>query len=138
MAELRGVVKGRYLASQIDIVAAAVLGLFMVVSSPRSNLVRFPPWVRIPPFYFVQEGAWSTTLGKRLFGLRVIRLDGVAGSWREASVRTAARLIETNPFLAPGFLAGGIAVLTSDRRQRFGDMLADTVVCGPADAPTQR
>jgi uncharacterized RDD family membrane protein YckC len=42
-------------------------------------------------------------------------------------VRTLARLVEVNPLLL-GALPAGIAILSSSRRQRIGDWLANTVV----------
>lgn len=79
-------------------------------------------------YFLVQEGAWSTTVGKRLFGLYVLRLDGSQCGWFSAAIRTAARFIEVNPILPFGALPGAIAVAVSKRRQRLGDMGAGTVV----------
>ncbi len=78
-------------------------------------------------YFLVQEATWSNTIGKRLFGLRLCRLDGVRCGWVGASIRTALRVAEVNPILLgglPAVLAGGL----SKRHQRVGDMLAGTVV----------
>jgi uncharacterized RDD family membrane protein YckC len=91
-------------------------------------------------YFFVQEWIWSTTLGKLLFGLRIVHLDGrPAGLWA-AGWRTLLRLFEVNPFLL-GYLPGGLAIVRSKRRQRVGDMIAETVVVRrsalePAPEPT--
>ena len=78
-------------------------------------------------YFFVQEGSWATTLGKRAFGLQVARLDGERAGWTEAWWRTLLRILEVNPFLL-GAIPGGLAIAGSRRKQRLGDMMARTVV----------
>jgi uncharacterized RDD family membrane protein YckC len=78
-------------------------------------------------YFFFQEGLWGATLGKRLFGLRVVRLDGQPAGWLPVLWRTILRIVEVNPILF-GALPGGLAVTWSKRKQRLGDMLARTVV----------
>jgi uncharacterized RDD family membrane protein YckC len=78
-------------------------------------------------YFLLQEGAAATTLGKRLFGLRVTRLDGSPCGWLGALVRTVLRLLEVNPILF-GALPGGLMVAFSKRHQRLGDILGRCVV----------
>jgi len=78
-------------------------------------------------YFFVQEGSCGTTLGKRVFGLRVARLDGGPAGWTEAWWRTVLRLLEVNPLFL-GAIPGGLVIAWSKRRQRLGDMVAGTVV----------
>ena len=127
---LQGVAgKGRYFAMGIDNTLAAACALFSASLVPlpdRGNMV-----VAITVFilyFFLQEGAWSTTLGKRLFGLQVRRIDGSKCGWTGAALRTAARALEVNPILPFGALPGAIVVARTKRRQRIGDLLAGTVV----------
>jgi len=89
-------------------------------------------------YFGLQDGAWSTTIGKRLFGLRIARLDGTACGWRAALLRTVTRLIEVNPILLGG-LPAGLMIAFSKRRQRLGDWIAGTVVVRrTASVPTAR
>jgi uncharacterized RDD family membrane protein YckC len=88
-------------------------------------------------YYLVQEGAWFTTLGKRLFGLRVARLDGSHCGSGSAAVRTVTRNIEVNPVLL-GVLPGGLAVAPSKRHQRVGDMLSGSVVVSIGEGAVQQ
>src|SRR5437867_2231087 len=74
-------------------------------------------------YYFIQEGAWSTTLGKDLFKARP---DGSECGWRAAAIRTVTRFVEDNPVLL-GVLPGGPAVALSKGHQRVGDMLSRSV-----------
>ena len=78
-------------------------------------------------YFLVQEAIWGTTIGKRVFHLRVSRLDGSEVGWSDTIWRTLLRVLEVNPLLA-GAIPGGLAVAFSKRKQRLGDMLAGTVV----------
>ena len=78
-------------------------------------------------YFLVQEALWSNTLGKRLFGLEVRRLDGARCGWTAAAIRTAMRVLEVNPVLL-GALPAAIAGSVSKRHQRFGDMLSGCLV----------
>jgi uncharacterized RDD family membrane protein YckC len=76
-------------------------------------------------YFAVCEGLTGTTLGKRLFGLRVVRaLDGRRCGPGAAVIRTALRLIDNVLFSLPGIAA----IVTSPRRQRLGDRAAKTLV----------
>lgn len=63
------------------------------------------------------------TPGKRLFGLRVVTLDGSPLSLGKCLTREAIRYVDML-FIVPGLLA---CLLTS-KRQRLGDLLAGTMV----------
>jgi uncharacterized RDD family membrane protein YckC len=78
-------------------------------------------------YFFVQEGLWSTTLGKRVFGLRVRRLNGSHCGWGRAFVRTITRVVEANPVLIGGLPAALLGAFSS-RHQRLGDLLGGCVV----------
>ena len=61
------------------------------------------------------------TLGKRLSGIRVVRIDGFALEPAGILVRNIFRVIDNLPPL-------WIVPLVSKKSQRFGDMVAGTVV----------
>lgn len=76
-------------------------------------------------YFAVCEGLTGTTLGKRLFGLRVVRAaDGRSCGPVAAVVRTALRLVDNLLFSLPGIAA----IVTSPHRQRLGDRAAKTLV----------
>ena len=76
-------------------------------------------------YYIVLEARFGTTLGKRLVGLSVVRLEGGGPlDWQTSIVRNVLRLVDGFLF----YLVGAIAVWTSDRKQRIGDRVAGTVV----------
>lgn len=76
-------------------------------------------------YFAVFEGLLGTTLGKRLFGLRVVRAaDGRPCGPLAAVVRTLLRLVDNVLFSLPGIAA----IISSPRRQRLGDRAAKTLV----------
>lgn len=81
-----------------------------------------------PLLYFVAfENAWQTTLGKRLFGLRVVRTDGSSPDIMAHLLRGMTRIPEAL-FVLP-YVA---VMLVSSRNQRLGNMVSEClVVRGP-------
>ena len=77
-------------------------------------------------YYGVLEAISGQTLGKRLLGIRVVRLaDGSRASAGQVVARTLLRIIDGILL----YLVGLIAVLaTGSKRQRLGDMAAGTTV----------
>jgi uncharacterized RDD family membrane protein YckC len=78
-------------------------------------------------YYFAGEAFWNgQTLGKRMVGVRVVRLDGTAPSAGQIAARTILRVIDGLPVL---YLVGFVTVLaTGPRAQRVGDLAAGTFV----------
>jgi uncharacterized RDD family membrane protein YckC len=77
-------------------------------------------------FYFsLCEGVFGTTLGKRVFGLRVVRAaDGRTCGPFAAVIRTLLRLVDNILLSLPGITF----IVSSPRRQRLGDRAARTLV----------
>jgi uncharacterized RDD family membrane protein YckC len=81
-------------------------------------------------YRFLFESLTGQTLGKRLFGIRVVRVDGRPLDPNAALVRTVLLLVD-------GWMLIGLLtmVLTGRRRRRrIGDLAAGTIVV-PASAP---
>lgn len=80
--------------------------------------------VVMPLLYFVvAEAYYQATPGKRLFGLTVVTVDGERPDTLAHVVRGLTRVPEAMvlvPYL--------IVVPFSERRQRFGDMVTETLV----------
>lgn len=75
-------------------------------------------------YYITLEGLFGSTVGKMILGLRVVKLDGSAISWRASVVRNLLRFVDGIVF----YLVGAILIWTSPQRQRLGDRLAETVI----------
>lgn len=131
MTELTGdATKSRLFAAAVDNLFATLLCLLIASKLPgiESSWIRWEFAIFAYLGYFlVQEATWHTTLGKWLFGLTIVCLDGGVVGWPEAGSRTLLRVLEVNPILL-GMLPGGIAVALSKRKQRLGDRLAGTIV----------
>ena len=63
--------------------------------------------------------------GKRLNGLRVVRVGGFPVGFLASAIRNTIRLID---YLPSAYLLGCIAILVSEKNQRLGDMAAGTLV----------
>lgn len=80
--------------------------------------------VVMPLLYFVvAEGYYQTTPGKRLFGLEVVTLDGEPPDLLAHIVRGMTRVPEAMILIPYLFI-----VPFSERKQRFGDMVTETLV----------
>jgi uncharacterized RDD family membrane protein YckC len=76
-------------------------------------------------YYVFLEGFWDgQTLGKRAFGIKVVKSTGEPCDVTSSAVRNVLRIVDG--FLL--YLVGFVAMTTNDTRQRVGDRLADTVV----------
>jgi uncharacterized RDD family membrane protein YckC len=76
-------------------------------------------------YYTVMEARSGATIGKRLVGLKVVKLNAAAPIDMQASlVRNVLRVVDGFLF----YLVGAIAVWMSDKKQRIGDRVAGTVV----------
>ena len=121
--------KARFIAAFIDNLLALALMLIAVSIVPES-LTTLRAILLVSGYlgyFLVTEGAFGRTLGKYWQGLIVRQLDGRRGDWNVALKRTLARVVEVNPALF-GALPAGLILLSSERKQRLGDMWADALV----------
>ncbi|MDZ4689845.1 RDD family protein [Terricaulis sp.] len=130
-----GLVLRRWAGAWLDLIALAIL-----VCGPFFALALVPALSAVPATYFViplavlgvlyfpvTEGFWGQSIGKVIAGLKVVDRHGRPPGFGRALVRTLFRLIEVNPLLAGGTLAG-LVVLFTRRKQRIGDLIAETYV----------
>jgi len=75
-------------------------------------------------YYIIMEATLGWTLGKRVFGLRVVNEDGELISWGQSIARNLMRLVD----LLFWGLVGIVSMNTSALRQRLGDRVAGTYV----------
>lgn len=69
--------------------------------------------------------ASGRTPGKRWTGLRVVRVGGGPVTFRTSAVRNLLRIIDSLPF---AYIVGMIAISSSAKNQRLGDIAAGTLV----------
>ena len=123
----------RAVATIIDTALLFVIGYVLAVFTGNTteggfNLTGAPAfgWFAIAlGYYIVLEALYGATLGKRLIGLKVVKIDGDAPiDWQASIVRNVLRIVDGFIF----YLVAAIAVLASKEKQRIGDMVARTVV----------
>ena len=123
----------RAVATLIDtallFVAGYVLASFTGGTTEGGFLLTGAPaflWFAIAlAYYIVLEALYGATLGKRLIGLKVVKLEGDAPiDWQASIVRNVLRVVDGLVF----YLVAAIAVLVSKEKQRIGDIVAHTVV----------
>ncbi len=129
----------RGFAALVDFVAALLLVFGMValglivagVISPTVASSLQGLWVMatllIAWSYFIGlEWLWEgRTLGKRMFGLRVISADGSPASFIAVVIRNLLRVVD---FLPAFYGLGLVAIVATARSQRLGDLAAGTFV----------
>ena len=85
-------------------------------------------------FFLGWELAWQgQTPGKRLFDLRVVRLDGTTLGPGGALLRNLLRPID---FFPAGYGVGVLLMFLTSRSQRLGDLAAGTLVVREGSSPT--
>jgi len=76
-------------------------------------------------YYIYFEGTYGQTIGKMALDIVVVTEDGNPIDYGPAAIRTLLRIVDILPVF---YLVGFIAMLVTDRKQRLGDIVADTVV----------
>jgi uncharacterized RDD family membrane protein YckC len=127
----------RFIAGVIDAVPvlfAIVYSAYQMSLQPQTGDMPTPQ--QAMPFYMgcafylgyviVAEAAFGQTLGKWLFGLRIVNLDGTRPSLSAIIARNLLRLIDLVLMWMPLAI-----MLFSPLRQRAGDIAAGTLVARP-------
>ena len=137
--ELAGI-GSRALAGVLDLViqgvmvyAAAILFIMGAFAGAGSSSIVLVLVVSIATFIAILVGyhvlfevyLGGQTPGKRMIGVKVVRMDGGPLGLSHSLIRTFLRIIDYLPAL---YGIGVIAVFASRRNQRLGDMAAGTVV----------
>jgi uncharacterized RDD family membrane protein YckC len=77
------------------------------------------------------EWRWrGQTVGKRLFHLRVMDVQGLRLQFSQIMIRNLLRFVDSLPFF---YAIGGIVCFFSKRAQRLGDIAANTIVIRDPD-----
>ena len=124
----------------VGIAVFAVSGLFMLSGLGTFGASRmwhmfatpwgWAPWtwlvgLLIPVGYYTYlEGTSGQTLGKRIINIKVVKADGSRCDMSSAFLRSILRIIDS---LFIG-IVGIIVILTTEKKQRIGDIVANTIV----------
>ena len=124
--------KDRIFATIIDIIIQSI-GLFLLslifMSSGMMSEDYFLYFIVFPILFFYYFGSEllmdGQTLGKRMLGIKVVKLTGTEPSINDYLMRWALRPIDI--FFSLGSI-GIMLVSSSDKAQRLGDVVANTTV----------
>ncbi|WP_254840797.1 RDD family protein [Natronomonas marina] len=133
----RDVVGKRVLAFLIDaigvgVVLSIVTNFAFLVSESLGFLLSGLGTVAFFAYFIYLEAEYGQTVGKMLMNIVVVTDDGEFISYRESAIRTLLRLVDALPFF---YIVGLAAIYVTDRKQRVGDIVADTVVVKTKDKP---
>ena len=125
-----GVTLRRILAFLLDGVLIGVLGLPFILLGPVAGdlitLLFLGVYVLIGLVYaLLLEGLLGYTPGKYLFGLVVVKSDGSQCTITASVIRNLAWIIDALPTLN---LVAMVSIYLTEKDQRVGDLVADTVV----------
>ena len=125
----------RALAWAVDAAAIAlggmfvrqVAGLFANLNTDFANAVSVAAYFVVSVVYAILlEWRWrGQTIGKRLFGLRVVDVHGLRLQLSQVAIRNLLRFVDMLPVF---YLVGGLTAVLSRNAQRLGDMAASTIV----------
>ena len=108
----------------LELVAGQIAGPSAL--RPFLGLFRLIDLMGMVSYFVVLEWLWGgQTLGKRIFGLRVISADGSPAGFTAVLIRNLVRLID---FLPAFYGLGLLAIVATSRSQRLGDVAAGTFV----------
>jgi uncharacterized RDD family membrane protein YckC len=124
-------VRARALAGLIDLVPSDVLVFLLLWKGGQAGF--FAGVLVVVAAFSACEANGGQTPGKRLLGLEVRYLDGTPCDLRAAVIRNAFRFLDWFPGV---YMIGGLAIMSTSRRQRLGDQAAGTSVYRRADLVT--
>ncbi len=127
----RDILSKRVIAFLVDVAALAiVLGLTTNVAfmawEPLGFLALGLSLPAIVGYFVYFEAVYGQTLGKMAMDIVVISADDHPISFKESAIRTLLRPLDT---------IGVVAMFVTDRRQRLGDLAADTIVVDTKEKP---
>ncbi len=83
-------------------------------------------------YFMLLELKWNgQTVGKKLVGIRVVRVDGSPAGNLETAVRNLVRIVD---FMPTAYLIGFVTMLFNSQARRLGDLAGGTLVV-KVDAP---
>ena len=97
----------------------------MTGSSSEESLAAIVYFLLFMAYMIFMESNYSTTIGKRLMKIQVRMENGEKLSLRAAVIRNLLRLVDALPHL---YIVGIIVITVTKKKQRVGDLVANTVV----------
>jgi len=119
----------RFVAILIDVIIISIISTILALPFGAANYAAAVIEAIISLLYFILLlGRYGQTVGMMVVKIKVVKeADYSAISYGEAAIRTILLVIDGIPYVIP-YLLGAILIWTSDKKQRFGDRVAHTVV----------
>lgn len=116
---------GAWILAEVLFFPFRIVGWPSFLASPR-NWLQFPFMMGIlyVLYFTIAESEYGYTLGKRIMGLKVIRLDGENPTLDKAFIRNISKIYWLLLLLD---VIIGLAT-SGDSRQKYGDRIAGTLV----------
>ena len=115
----------------IDFVISWIVGLLIIsieLNFPQNSMILLFGgllWIAFFLVYYVyMEGSRGQTIGKMLTRIKVVSEDGGKINMNQALIRNVLRIIDAVAF----YLVGAVLIWRSEKKQRFGDSVAKTIV----------
>jgi uncharacterized RDD family membrane protein YckC len=125
----------RWAATIIDfLLIALTTGAAAYLFKEVPQLLVLAPLLIAICYYLLLEGLTGYTAGKFALRIQAVNANGQPPGFVKGLIRTLLRLVDTNPVLFGG-LPAGISVLATRKKQRIGDMVANTYVVKVKDLP---
>ncbi|WP_336133938.1 RDD family protein [Natronomonas amylolytica] len=107
------------------VVYGVLTGIVGAISDTLGALVGGLIGIAFLAYFVYFEAEYGQTVGKMLMNIVVVTEDGDPIDYRESAIRTVLRIVDALPFF---YIIGLVAIYLTDRNQRLGDLLADTIV----------
>lgn len=133
--EAKDIAFKRASATIIDYIMLAFIILFVFLFCDLLNIGNGKLLLFISTIiFYIVFGEWffGKTIGKYCLNISVVNSAGKKPSLFQVLTRTTARIFELNPSILGG-LPAWVLVTSTKRRQRLGDIVADTFVISDAD-----
>lgn len=124
------VVLKRVVAFLIDLLGFFVLwgiitGVLGSVSETLGALAGAVGGILFFAYLIYFEAEYGQTVGKMLMNIVVVTEDGDPITYKQSAIRTLLRIVDALPAF---YIIGLVAIFLTGRKQRLGDVVADTVV----------
>lgn len=108
------------------IVSTFSVGILGAPAGPFLFMTLMGGGIILTFFYaFFLEGYMGQTIGKKIMGIVVVKKDGSPCDYLASFVRNLLRIVDVLP---QAYLVGLIVILVTEKRQRIGDLVANTFV----------